>query len=59
MADITIRHEEKIDQNACTLVPRQIIDSQSLQLDAITGATVTTDAIVNGVHRCLKKAGLQ
>jgi len=58
IADIKIRHEEKIDQNACTLVPQQIIESQSLQVDAVSGATVTKDAIVNGAYRCLKKAGL-
>ncbi|MBL7037170.1 MAG: FMN-binding protein [Pirellulaceae bacterium] len=58
IADIKIRHEEKIDQNACTLVPQRIIDSQSLQVDAVSGATVTKDAIVNGAYRCLKKAGL-
>jgi len=58
IADIKIRHEEKIDQNACIVVPQRIIDSQSLQVDAVSGATVTKDAIVNGAYRCLKKAGL-
>jgi uncharacterized protein with FMN-binding domain len=59
IADIELKHEEKIDQNACVLVPQQIVDRQSLQVDAISGATVTQQAIVNGVFRCLKKAGLQ
>ncbi len=59
IADIQLKHEEKIDQNACVLIPQQIVDQQSLQVDAISGATVTQQAIVNGVFRCLKKAGLQ
>jgi uncharacterized protein with FMN-binding domain len=59
IADIKLRHEEKIDQNACVLIPQWIVEQQSLQVDGISGATVTKDAIVNGVYRCLKKAGLQ
>lgn len=59
IADIQIRHEEKIDQNACVTVPKQIIERQSLQVDAISGATVTKDAIIDGVFRALKKAGLE
>ncbi len=57
--DIQLRHEEKIDQNACVLIPQRIIDQQSLQVDGVSGATVTEDAIVSGVYRCLKQAGLK
>jgi len=59
IADVRLRHEEKIDQNACALVPQRIIDAQSLQVDGVSGATVTKDAIINGVYRCLQQAGLQ
>ncbi len=59
IADIQLKHEEKIDQNACVIIPRRIIDEQSLQVDAITGATVTRDAIIDGVYRALRKAGLK
>lgn len=59
IADIRLKHEEKIDQNACVLIPQRIIDAQSLQVDGISGATVTKDAIVYGVYECLKKAGLR
>jgi len=59
IADIQMKHEEKIDQNACVLIPQRIIDQQSLQVDGISGATVTKDAIVTGVYRCLKQAGLR
>lgn len=59
IADIQMKHEEKIDQNACVLIPQRIIDQQSLQVDGISGATVTKDAIVTGVYRCLEQAGLR
>lgn len=59
IADIQVRHEEKIDQNACVLIPQWIVEKQTLQVDGISGATVTRDAIVNGTFRCLKKAGLK
>lgn len=59
IADIRLKHEEKIDQNASVLIPQRIIAAQSLQVDGISGATVTKDAIVHGVYQCLKKAGLR
>lgn len=39
--------------------PQQIAEQQSLHVDAITGATVTIDAIVDGVYRALRQAGLE
>ena len=59
LADIKIEHQEKIDQNACVLVTRQIVEGQTLRVDAITGATITKDAIVVGALRALQQAGLQ
>ena len=59
IADIRLKHEEKIDQHACVLIPQRIIDAQSLQVDGISGATVTKEAIVHGVYRCLQQAGLR
>ena len=59
IADIRLKHEEKIDQNACVLIPQRIVSAQSLQVDGISGATVTKDAIVHGVYQCLQKAGLR
>jgi len=57
ITDIRLQHEEKIDQGACKSVPRQIIERQSLTVDAITGATVTVQAIVEAVYRALQQAG--
>jgi uncharacterized protein with FMN-binding domain len=56
---IKVNHEEKIDLNATTLIPQRIIARQSLKVDAITGATVTSQAIVDGAFQALKKAGLK
>lgn len=59
IADIQIDHAEKIEQGACRVIPQRIIAAQSLEVDAITGATVTCDAILDGVFRGLKQAGLE
>lgn len=59
IADIRLKHEEKIDQNACVLIPQRIIQQQSLEVDGVSGATITKNAIVSAVYRCLKQAGLQ
>ena len=53
------KHEEKIDQDACILIPQRMSDTQSLQVDGVSGATVTRDAIVSGTLNALKKAGLE
>lgn len=58
IADIKLRHKEKIDLNATTIIPQRIIEEQSLQVDGITGATVTYQAIRDGALQALKKAGL-
>ena len=58
MADIQVKHEEKIDQGACVIIPQRILEKQSLQVDGISSATVTTAAIIDGTLQCLRKAGL-
>jgi uncharacterized protein with FMN-binding domain len=58
VADIKTSHKEKIDQGACVSVPKNVIARQSLQVDSVSGATVTKDAIIAGTYRALKKAGL-
>lgn len=60
IADVrVVKHEEKIDQNACVLIPERIVSKHSLMVDGISGATVTKDAIIDGTLRALKKAGLK
>ena len=59
ISDIRVQHQEKFDQNACKLVPAAIVDKQTLKVDAISGATVTQDAITIGTLRALQQAGLR
>jgi uncharacterized protein with FMN-binding domain len=59
IVDIQLRHEEKIEQGATTIIPKQIIERQSLEADAITGATVTVQAIVEATYRALRQGGLK
>lgn len=39
-------------------VPKEIVEKQSLEVDVISGATVTSKAIVDGVEKALKKLGI-
>jgi len=39
-------------------IPKQIVKRQSLDIDAVSGATVTSDAILKGVEEMLKKLGI-
>jgi len=59
ITDIQVKHKEKIDQNASAIVPQRIVAAQSLKVDTVTGATVTCDAILDGVLQALKKARLK
>lgn len=58
IVDISVKHEEKIEQGATKIIPQRIIAAQSLKVDGITGATVTVDAILDGALKALRKAGL-
>lgn len=58
VADIKIAHQEKIDQGATKIIPDRIIEQQTLNVDGVTGATVTKDAIISGMLEALRKAGL-
>jgi uncharacterized protein with FMN-binding domain len=41
------------------IIPKRIIEKQSLQVDGISGATVSKDVLVSGTLRALKQAGLK
>jgi len=56
VTDIRLQHEEKIEQGATKSVPKQIIERQSLDVDAVTGATITVQAIVEATYRALSGA---
>lgn len=59
IADIKVKHSEKIDLGAADIIPKRIVEKQSLKVDAITGATVTSQAVVDGAFQALKQAGLK
>ncbi|WP_281653877.1 FAD-dependent oxidoreductase [Eggerthella sinensis] len=52
-------HEEteRVSDRAIEEVPAAIIEYQSLDVDTVTGATLTSAAIIAGVTDCVKQAG--
>ena len=59
VADVKTQHKEDIEQGATRIVPERIVKAQSLEVDGITGATITSEAIVIGTFRALKQAGMK
>lgn len=61
ITDITFpEHSETISvaRVAFERIPQQIIEHQSLKMDAVTGATLSSNAIVRAVENAAKEAGL-
>lgn len=54
-----INHSETIEISEAPIreIPKQIIEKQSLAVDAVTGATCTSQAIIEAVSRAVKQAG--
>lgn len=59
ITDITLEHEETpgIGEPICDTMPAQIIELQGLGIDAVSGATLTSNAILEGVADCVSQAG--
>ncbi|MFW6161834.1 MAG: FMN-binding protein [Planctomycetota bacterium] len=57
IAEVRLQHKEKIEQHATETVPRQIVERQSLDVDAVTAATITVQAVVEATYRALRRAG--
>ena len=55
-----LEHNETIEvvESTLDLIPKNIISMQSGNIDLITGATITGQAIIDAVSQCAKKAGL-
>jgi fumarate reductase flavoprotein subunit len=53
------KHEETtaIADSALKYIPQTIVDGQTLNVDTIAGATITSFAILNAVEDCVKQAG--
>lgn len=49
------RHKEDLALDALTEVPRRIVKAQSVRVEAVTGATVSADAVINAVIKALAK----
>ncbi len=52
-------HQETpgISDPALEKIPQSIVDNQSVKLDAVAGATMTSDAILDAVKSCIEQAG--
>lgn len=59
VAKLTVNHKEHIEQYATTRIPEAIQATQSLQVDAITGATITCQAIVDATYQAARQAGMK
>lgn len=59
VTDIQVEHEETpgVGEPVAESLPQQILELQGLGIDAVTGATLTSNAILAGVTDCLKQAG--
>ena len=57
--NVTDQHEtEGIGTTAVDQLPQKLLDSQNLNVDGISGATVTSDAIKQAVRNALDSAGI-
>lgn len=59
IASVEVTHQEKIELNATRLIPQRIVAQQSLNVDGVTGATVTCQGIIDATYQALRKAGLK
>lgn len=57
--DIQIEHNETpgVGAPVCESMPAEILELQGLGLDIVSGATLTSRAIIDGVSACVEQAG--
>lgn len=55
--NVVSNETEGVSDASLKQIPADIVEHQSLQIDAIAGATVTSDAILTAVADCVKQAG--
>ena len=55
-----VKHNETpgISDGAISQIPQKIVKAQSINIDAISGATITSKAILNAVKKTIVQAGL-
>lgn len=54
---VNFNETEGVSDASVEKIPADIVKNQSLKIDAISGATVTSDAILAAVADCVKQAG--
>lgn len=54
---LTFNETEGVSDASVEKIPADIVKNQSLNIDAISGATVTSDAILAAVADCVRQAG--
>ncbi len=61
IASVTVKsHSESagVADPAISMIPERIVEKQSVAVDVVTGATITSAAIINAVSDCIAQAGL-
>ncbi len=58
--DIQVDHNETpgVGEPAVKSIPAEILEMQGLGVDAVSGATLSSKAVIEGVTECLKQAGV-
>jgi len=59
ITDVKVAHRENIYGASVVEMPKRIIAAQSLKVDCVTAATVTSQSILAGAYEALKKAGMK
>ena len=54
--DAKIGHEESMDLGACEVLARRIVDLQTPNVDAVSGATITSEAVVEASFTAYENA---
>ncbi|WP_339256277.1 FAD-dependent oxidoreductase [Paenibacillus sp. FSL P2-0136] len=55
---VNFKETEGVSDASVTKIPKAIVDNQYLKIDAVSGATVTSDAILAAVADCVTQAGV-
>lgn len=56
---VIIEHnEEGVGENAIKTLPKKVLDAQSVDVELVTGATITSTAFIDAVKQALSKANI-
>lgn len=60
IASVTVTEQQETESIAAPAferIPQAVVDNQSVLIDAVSGATVTSEAILTAVKSCIEQAG--